>query len=109
MRLFKRLARSWNCVTLAMHQPLDLEHELDIAAAIQTLPRSALVRFQLRELRLPETQNIRFKFADLRDVANFEVEAVRDRRSFDGALSIQLCSHSKGESMRSDQRRLFSN
>src|SRR5215469_11885095 len=54
---FQRLAGTGDGVTLAMHQPLDLESEFNLAAAVQALAGAALVGLQLRELRLPETED----------------------------------------------------
>src|SRR5579862_2606972 len=95
-------------IALSVNQPLDVEHHLNIAAAIEPLSGTALVGLQLRKLGFPETQNVRFHFTDLGDIANLEIETVRYCWSFEDALAVKLSSHvTKGESMRGDQAHTF--
>ncbi len=104
MRLLQSLARARDGVPLAVNQPLDLKHKFHIPTPVKALARAALVGLQLRKLRLPETQNIRLNLADLRYVADLEVETVWDRRCFLDALSIKLSGHeTKWDRVRGDR------
>ena len=86
LSLFQSLTGASECVALGMDQMLDLQSQLNIAAAVEPLAGSALVGFELRKLRLPKAQDIGFDATDAGDVANLEVEAVRDCGRFKGAL-----------------------
>jgi hypothetical protein len=59
-------------------QVLDLQHKLNIFAAVEALAGAAFVGLELGKLRLPKAQDIGFNAADARDIANLEVETVRD-------------------------------
>ena len=78
MDLLKHLACAGERVSLGVDQALDLQNQLDIAAAIKPLAGSALVGLELRKLRLPEAQDVGFELADAGHIANFEVETVGD-------------------------------
>ena len=86
VHLFESLAGAGECVSLGMNQSLDLEGEFHIAAAVEPLAGAAFVGLELGELRLPESQDLGLDLADARDVANLEIETVRDRGRFEGAL-----------------------
>src|SRR6516162_759050 len=92
--LAESLARAGQRVSLAIYQPLDLDSNLHVALAVKALSGAAFVRLQLWELRLPEAQHVGFDFEDARDIANFEIETVRDSESFNGALRGQMRCHS---------------
>ncbi len=84
-------------VALGVDQALDLHRHLHVAAAIEPLAGSAFVGLQLRKLRLPEAQDVSLHAAELRDISNFEVEAIRDRRWLVGALPIDCVAINCGE------------
>ena len=80
--LLKCLAGAGERVSLGVDQLLDLQKQFDVAPAVKPLAGSALVGFELRELRLPKTQNVGLDLADTRNVSNLEVETVGDQRRF---------------------------
>ena len=80
------VTRARQGVAFAMDEAFDLESYLDVAPTIEALASATLARLELRELRLPETQDISFDFADASYVANFEIETVRNSRLFVDAL-----------------------
>jgi hypothetical protein len=67
-------------VALVIEEALDAEGHLDIAFAIEALSGAALVRLELRELALPEAQDVGGDIAESGDFADAEVELVRDVR-----------------------------
>ena len=69
-----------------MNQALDLQRHFHVALAVEPLAGAALVRLQLRKLRLPESQDIGLNVANSRNIANLEIETIWDRRWFEGAL-----------------------
>jgi hypothetical protein len=77
---FEDLAGAGDRVALAVEEAFDAQSHLDVAAAIETLAGTAFVRFELRELALPETKDIGWDVAELSDFADAEVELVRDIR-----------------------------
>src|SRR5579875_1377933 len=79
-----------------MHQAFNFKHQLDIAAAIQPLPGSALVRFQLRKLTLPETEHVWLECADARHIADLEIEAVGNDGDGLGDGALRLGCHIPG-------------
>jgi len=96
--LAKNLASASQRVTLAVNQGLDFQHHLDVAPAVKPLSSPTLVGFELRKLRLPKPENVGLKAADPCDIANFEVQTIRDRRwQVEGALLGKLRGHSKDE------------
>jgi hypothetical protein len=76
-----------------MNEALDLQRHLDFAPAIQSLASSAFVRLELGKLRLPESEDVRFDSADAGDVADLEVEAIRDGWWVDNAFSGKISGH----------------
>jgi hypothetical protein len=92
-RLTERMTRPGERIAFAVHEALDLESHLDIAATIESLAGAALARFELRELRLPEPQDVGFDFANAGYVANFEIETVWNRGLFVDALGGELRGH----------------
>jgi hypothetical protein len=72
------LPRSGNGVALVVEEALDAQSHFHIATAIETLSGAALMRFELRKLALPETQDIGGNVAEPGDFADAEVELVRD-------------------------------
>ena len=74
------LAGASECVALGVDEALDLENQLNFAAAIEALAGSALVGFELGKLRLPEAEDVGFELANPGDIANLEVEAIGDGR-----------------------------
>ena len=86
LALFQNLFGAGEGVALGVDQPLDIQGQFHIAAAIKPLASTALVGLELRKLRFPESQDVGFDFADARHVPNFEIEAVGDRGRIEGAL-----------------------
>lgn len=97
LALLKHLAGAGKCVAFSVHEALDFQRQFYIAAAVEALASAALVGFELRELRLPKSQNVGFHLADASHVSDLEVETVRDRGCFNSAFAGKLCSHSGGE------------
>ena len=98
MKLLKGMASAGERISLGMNQTLDLQHLLDIAAAVKALTCSTLIWLELGKLRLPKAQHIGLKVADARHVSDLEVETVRDRRrGVEGALMGRLRSHTDDE------------
>ena len=93
--LSKRLPRTRQSVALAVNQPLDLDRDLNIPFSIEALAGAALVRLKLRELRLPESQYIGLYLQKTRNIPDLEIETVRYRRNFNGALRGWMRCHSK--------------
>lgn len=58
MALLQCLTCAGKRIALAVNQALDIESQLDIATAIEPVSCSALVRLELRKLRLPKAQYI---------------------------------------------------
>ena len=74
----ENLPRAGNGVALVIEKAFDAQSHFHIATAVQTLPGAALVRFELRKLALPETQDVGGNIAEPGDFADAEVELVRD-------------------------------
>jgi hypothetical protein len=72
------LARAGDGVALAVEETLDAECHLDVAATIETLAGATFVGFELRELALPEAQDVGWDIAEPGDFTDAEVEFVRD-------------------------------
>ena len=77
-------------IAFAINQALDFKGNLDVAAAIEALPCTALIRFELGELRFPETKDVGLKSADAGYIANLEVKAIGDGWRFHCALLGKL-------------------
>jgi hypothetical protein len=75
------LASAGDRVALVIEKALDAEGHLDVATTIEALACAAFVRLELRELALPETEDVGGDFAELGDIADAEVELVRNVRS----------------------------
>lgn len=65
-------------VALAMDELFDAQDELDIFAPVESLAGAALGGPELRELFLPETQDIGFYAAEARGLSDAEVELIRN-------------------------------
>ena len=72
------LACAGDGVALVVEEALDAERHLDVASAIEALAGAAFVGFELRELALPEAQDVGGNVAEFGDFADAEVELVRD-------------------------------
>ena len=92
-RLTERMTGSGERIAFTVHEAFDLESHLDIATTIESLAGATLARFELRELRLPEPQDVGFDFANAGYVANFEIETVWNRGLFVDALGGELRGH----------------
>ena len=75
---FEDLTRAGDGVALAVEKALDAERHLDIAATVETLASAAFVGLELRELALPEAQDVGWDITEPGDFADAEVEFVRD-------------------------------
>jgi len=95
--LTENLARTGERVTLAVDEALDFDGDLDVAFAIEALAGAAFVGLELRELRLPEAQDIWLDFEKARDVPDLEIQTIRDRGNFNGALRGWMRCHNKGQ------------
>ena len=84
---FEDLSGSRNGIALVVEKTLDAHGHLDIAAAIETLPRAALVGFELRKLALPEAEDVGGHIAKFGNFADAEVEFVRDVGPGGGGIS----------------------
>jgi hypothetical protein len=76
-----------------MNEALDLECQLDLSTAIETLACSAFVRLELGKLGFPEAKDIGFNGADAGYVPDLEVQAIRDGGRVDNALSGKISCH----------------
>jgi hypothetical protein len=77
---FEDLAGSGDGVALVVEEALDAEGHFDVAATVETLAGAAFVGLELRELALPETEDVGGNVAELGDFADAEVELIRDVR-----------------------------
>lgn len=93
LRLSQCVSRTRQGVTFAINQPLDLYRDLHVTLAIEPLAGSALVGFQLRELRFPEAQNIRLDLEKTCNIPDLEIETIGYRRSLNGALRGRMRCH----------------
>ena len=97
MALFQNLAGARKRIALSVDQLLDIQGQLNVAAAVEPLARAAFVGLELGKLRLPETQNIGFDATDASHVPNLEVEAVGDRWQVERSLLRKLNGHIHGK------------
>ena len=93
----ENLASAGQGVTLGVDQALDFEGQFNVATAVKTLAGTALVGLELGKLRFPEAQDVGFDTAEACDIANLEVETVRDRGLVRNALLGKLCGHGGAE------------
>ena len=75
---FEDLTRAGDGVALAVEKALDAERHLNVAATIETLAGAPFVGFELRELALPEAQDVGWDITEPGDFADAEVKFVRD-------------------------------
>jgi hypothetical protein len=73
-----------------MNQVFDLQRHFHIAAAVESLPGSAFIGFELRKLGFPEAKHIRLYAAQARHISDAEVKPIRNRGSFVCGLSGRL-------------------
>jgi hypothetical protein len=72
--------------SLLVEQLLDAQDVFDIPLAIHALSRAAFYRLQLRELRLPEPQDVGWEVAQGGHLADAEIELVGDEDFFRAVL-----------------------
>jgi hypothetical protein len=77
---FEDLTGAGDGVALVVEEAFNAQSHLNIATAIETLAGAAFVRFELRELALPETKDIGWDIAELGYFADAEVKLIRDVR-----------------------------
>jgi hypothetical protein len=75
---FEDLPGAGDGVSLVVEKALDAEGHFDVAATVEALAGAAFVWLELRELALPETEDVSGDVAELGDLADAEVELVRD-------------------------------
>ena len=75
---FDNLSCSGDGIALVVKKGLDVKGSLYIAAAIEALASAAFVGLELRELALPETEDVGGNVAEFGDFSDAEVELVRD-------------------------------
>ena len=68
-----RFSRSFDREALFVKKVLDLEDQLNILTAIESLIRAALLRRNFRKLRFPITQYVRLDSCKPADIADAEV------------------------------------
>src|SRR5581483_793930 len=90
--ILEDLARAGDRVALVVEQALDAQRHLDVALPVEALAGAAFVGLELRELGLPEAQYVGGDLAEPRDIADPEVELVRNLRS-DGLANWLMGSH----------------
>lgn len=73
-----RLSRARDRISLVVKQRFDVQDRLHIAAAVQPLAGAPFVGLQLRELTLPEAQNVSWNVAEPGNLSNAEVQLVRN-------------------------------
>jgi hypothetical protein len=61
---------------LPVKQPLDLQYELDVLAAVEPVPGFAFRGFERRELGLPKSQDIGLRTRQLTHLTDSEIEFV---------------------------------
>ena len=88
----EHLPGAGNGVALIVQQALNAERHLHISPAIESLPGTTFIGLQLWELGLPEAQHVGLDAAQVSDLADAEVELVRDRVR-DGAGRRCLLRH----------------
>ena len=102
------LASARNGVSLFIEQLLDAHDVLDIPAPVHALARAALHRLQLREFRFPETQDIGGKTAESGNLADSEIELLRNLDLAGPAcfaVAFSFRSHSACQTWRKDRRK----
>src|SRR6516165_8714497 len=75
---FQVLTRAWDGEALFIQKLLDSQRGLRIALTVHALTGATLYGFQLRKLCFPKTKHIGWQPADLRDLANAEIQLVRN-------------------------------
>jgi hypothetical protein len=75
---FDDLAGAGDGVALVVEEGFDVECSFYVAATIKALASAAFVGLELRELALPEAENVGGNVAEFRDFADAEVKLVRD-------------------------------
>jgi hypothetical protein len=75
---FEDLTGAGDGVSLVIEEALDAQGHFDVAAAVETLSGAPFVRLELRELALPEAEDVGRNVAELGDFTDAEVELVRD-------------------------------
>jgi hypothetical protein len=75
---FEDLTSTGDGVSLVVEQAFDAQGHFDVAATVEALAGAAFVRLELRELALPETEDVGGDVAEFGNLADAEVELVRD-------------------------------
>ena len=90
---FQRLPCASQGISLAVHELLNSQSQLDLATAIEPLAGAAFIRLEVGKLSLPESQNIGLNGADFRDVADTKIEPVGNFGCGCVVLLGGLCGH----------------
>jgi hypothetical protein len=75
---FEDLPCAGNGIALVVEEGFDAKSHFDVATAIKTLASATFMRFELGKLALPEAQDVCRDVAEFGDVANAEIELVRN-------------------------------
>ena len=70
--------RAFDGVALVVKQPLDLQHQLHILAAVQPMALAGFLRTERGKLRFPEAQNVRFDARQTAHFADAKIKLVRN-------------------------------
>jgi hypothetical protein len=89
----KSLPRSGKRIAFAMHELLDPQSELNLAATIEPLPGAAFIGFESWKLGLPETEDVWFHGTDASHVPNAKIQPVWNFSSGREVLLGGLCGH----------------
>src|SRR5712691_6795994 len=76
----QELPRAFDGVPLLVQQSLDLQYQLDFLAAVEAVPGTRLLGAERGELGLPESQHVGLDTGKAGDLADAEVELVRNFR-----------------------------
>ncbi len=101
MAMLQCLPRTNQRVSFGVDKPLDLQRQLHVAPTVKPLAGSALIGFELRKLRFPESKDVSFHPANPSNISDLEVETVWDRRCVNNALLGKLCGHNIGSGISS--------
>ena len=77
---FEDLTSAGDGIAFAVEEALDAKRHLDVSPAIEPLACATFVWLELRELALPEAQDVGGDVAELGYLTNAKVELVRDVR-----------------------------
>ena len=77
-KMGESLTRAGERVAGGVDKAFDLKRNFDVALAIESLPGSTFIGFELGKLGFPKAEDVGFDFANAGYIANFEIETVGD-------------------------------